>query len=227
MLQAMDWKVFEDLCGEVLTGAGFEKIASDPVVTGGDFEMVALSAGGTASRHDVAVRCRRWTMPVGIQPVRAFLSAVRRRGMPHGIFVTAGSFARRVRIEFAHEPELALVDGRELVEGITDLGPAVAGSLLERFVGEGEEWRMPTCPSCGIKMELEEGVPDSLQEGLGGSSYVCPNRERRLHPCETRYSLQGFPMDERGGSAGLGRSEPRRRFTLRHLRDSEELVLPS
>ncbi len=153
LLRALDWKVFEELCGEMLDRAGFGEAGEVERRVEGGIDLTFRSPGATAS--DIAVRCQRQegARPVGIEPIRKFFGISRREGFGRKVFITTSSFTEPARGEYDDDSGLALIDGYQVLEGIADFGGRVSRELLEFAVGR-DDWQVPTCPDCAVKMVL-------------------------------------------------------------------------
>lgn len=162
LLQILDWKRFEELVAAVIHRSGM----GDVFRANGErlaIDLVARSQG--AERCDIAVQCRHWRNRIGLHEVSAFAEAAHAQGYREALLVTSSTFTRAARQAFDGRTEIRLIDGDELIEGITDLGAAFSEGLL-RHATRDEDFYVPSCPRCGTKMMLRRP-----RQGLDGMPY--------------------------------------------------------
>jgi hypothetical protein len=122
---------------------------------------------------------------VGVGDIRQYLRKATGRGCPQVLVLTSGDFTESARAAYDEDPGVELVDGRQMLEGIEDLGAEDAEALLETAT-EGEDWHVPTCPECKIKMVPRvSGKPaeDAGNVYWGCRNYFSPN------PCHRTFSV--------------------------------------
>jgi len=189
LLQALDWRVFEELTAEVLRLAGF-KAATTPAGPDGGVDILMHSKG--SETPDVVVQCKRYKKPVTLKKVRDFLGSRSALQCSKRIFATTDTFGKRVHEEFGSDPGVALIDARMFLEGIEDLGKANADQLLKRFTS-AEDVFVPTCPNCDLKMvrRITKGG-----ENAGQGFWGCPNfgtRKGSAPKCRKTFDDAAFP----------------------------------
>jgi restriction system protein len=180
LLQSMDWKLFEDLCAEVLKAAGHQA-----EVTGAGPDQcvdIRMKIGDGRGDPEIAVQCKRQEQPVRVGQVREFLGAILPQGYSRGVFITSGTFLDRAREEFAEASDVRLVDGLEFLEGVADLGQESSRKLLDYVVrDQGEDWKIPTCPSCHIKLVYRQPKPGAKKQYKpfwGCRNFARPDEEK-------------------------------------------------
>ena len=121
LLQAMDWKLFEELCAEVFRRRGYEAQTTQIGPDGG-IDIIAHKPGEGAD-ETTAVQCKRYhKRSVQLKEVREFWAAGKRAGHQKLVFITSSDFNERSRAEFSEDPILKLVDGQALLGVIENLG---------------------------------------------------------------------------------------------------------
>ncbi len=190
LLRAMDWKLFEDLCVEVLVAAGYE---AESTGAGPDRCVDIRMKTPGAEEADVAVQCKRQKTPVAVKQVREFFGAITTQGYTNGLFITTGGFRKRVLDEFGENGGLRLVTGEQFLEGVADLGTTEAGKLFDFVVRDhADNWRTPTCPACNIKMVVRERKKG---KNLGSKFWGCANFGAPQN-CRKTFSAKQFPIPE-------------------------------
>ena len=147
LLSAIEWRRFEELCTRLFEHKGFIcKTQSHGADEGID---IHLYFGKETLALDRIVQCKAWKKKVPIEPMRAFLGTIVSAGAKRGTFVSRGGFTSDA-MAFAAKNSIHTIDGGQLLELISNLGPMESRILLERIT-EGD-YTTPTCASCGIKL---------------------------------------------------------------------------
>jgi hypothetical protein len=150
ILQAMDWKLFENFCAEIFRRKGNEVEKTGTGVQGGiDFVVKSVDV-------DVAVQCKHWKPGIDLRQVREFFGAAVQAGYDQMVFITAGEFDDRVRQAYREDKSVQLIDGEALLRNINKMGVEVSDELLQLVVRDSGDWQTPTCVECGIKMVMRQ-----------------------------------------------------------------------
>jgi len=182
LLQAMDWRVFEDLCAELFRKKGYRATTTNAGADGG-IDIVA-HRGGEPGGKGIAVQCKRYRHPVPAKDVREFFGAALRAGHEELIFITTDRFNQRATQEFGEEERIKLVGGEKLLQMIMSLDGTVADDLLDLVVRDSEGWQTPTCPSCEIKMVMRTAAQ------TGKRFWGCTNYGKRN--CLQQFRVKSF-----------------------------------
>lgn len=171
LLQELEWARFN----EVAIGF-FEAIGLQPstLATGpqAQFSLEIRRPGATAAH---AVVCLRAGAPViEIDQIRQQYAAMTRDGMQQGFFLTGGRFSDAA-VSAARGIGLFLVDGPALLQRLVSMPAAPQETLLQQVTRD--DYRTPTCPSCGRKMSVRTGDFKSFWRCTG------------YPECKTRLSL--------------------------------------
>ncbi len=155
-LRTMDWKRFQELTSLVLARAGFDSEIAWVRPNGA--VVLHVTSRGRRSRMEALVQCAAWSMfHVDATSVLEFYRAVVSEGVQRGIYVTPGSFGADARL-FSRNKRLELLDGEEFLGTIRRMS-AEEQNYYFRMATVGP-WNVPTCPSCGQKMEVRpEAAP--------------------------------------------------------------------
>ena len=149
LLQELDWKRFDELVAASFRVDDWRAELARPD-DDGDVDVYLYR--GSESHPSAYVHCKSWhDGPVGAKPVRALFGVMAAGGVSEGWFVATGDFAPEV-LEYATGKNVHLLTGGQFIERINALpsGPRTK-FLAEAFKGD---WRIPTCPRCGVKMVL-------------------------------------------------------------------------
>ena len=156
LLNALEWKRFEVVCGEYFETLGFRvEVAREGADGGVDIRLYAEGS----ERPNILVQCKAWkAYKVGVKQLRELFGVMAADGVGEGSFVTTGTFTSEAR-EFARGKELHLIDGEELLRMISLLTQGQQDDLLK--TATSGDFTTPTCPSCGIKMTTRVSKADS------------------------------------------------------------------
>lgn len=150
----LHWREFESLLAEAFRRQDFmvEHIGRDGPDGGID---IRLNKAGAVT----LVQCKHWKRrQVGVQVVRELLGVVTSEGAQSGIVVTSGQFTTEAT-DFAAKNPIRLIDGRELVQMISEaqksgriksVAAPVGTSGSPESVGEVAATSDPLCPQCGV-----------------------------------------------------------------------------
>ena len=153
LLEAIEWKRFEDLCAVYFREMGFRTETTPLSEEWG----VEIRLHEMADNHDTTaiVQCKAWGDTwIGVQPLRDFHGVISHENIGQAFFVTPGGFTADAR-RFAEANQITLIDGRRFLEMILAL-PAESGMRLLAYATKGS-YSVPTCPSCGMKMAPKTG----------------------------------------------------------------------
>lgn len=156
ILRCMDWKRFQELVSLVLARGGFTSEVA--WIRPDGTTVLSVIAGGKKRQYEALLQCAGWNgYDVGATSLLEFYKSVLSQGAHRGIYVTPGRFDQNAQI-FARSKNLELIDGAEFLRTISRMTPEEQQTLRRMaFVGS---WEIPTCPSCGRKLELKEiGFP--------------------------------------------------------------------
>jgi restriction system protein len=201
LLQCLDWRRFEELCAEALSLAGYDARFTSDGADGG-VDLILRSPG--SDEEDVAVQCKRWKNSIKLSAVWEFYGASQRAGLRKAIFITTSNFTVPVYREYGDDEDFVLVDGSRMIQAMADLGRSASNHLL-KFAITGEDWFVPSCVNCGIKMALRRPRSNGKKyEPFWG----CPNfaragcRETLSLPTEGPLQALALGM-ERAGQGGI------------------------
>ena len=153
ILSALEWKRFETVCAEYLCLIGYDpketRIGAD-----GGVDIWIYKEG--VERPFGIVQCKAWnTYKVGVKPVRELFGVMSAEKVANGLFITSGTFTSEA-IAFAEGKLITLFSGQEFLAKIKSLAEKDQTTLLK--IATAGDYRTPTCPQCGIKMTLRQGV---------------------------------------------------------------------
>lgn len=152
LLQALEWKRFEELCEGFWKAKGHSARGTGPGADGGVDVVIADSRD--PDKTFAVVQCKAWSKPVGCEPVRALWGTREHLGAPLAIFYSVAGFTPDARA-FAEGKHLKLVSGHELLTQLETLPPEASTALLQH-VTRGD-YTTPSCPTCEIKMTRRPG----------------------------------------------------------------------
>lgn len=153
LLQAIEWKRFEDLCASFYREKG---IRSETTPLGADGGIdIRLYQEAENSKVTGIVQCKAWgDKQVGVQYVRELLGVMTHEKIEKGFFMAPGGFTDDAR-EIAKANRITLLDSKLFLAMIERL-PAEARRRLLTFATEGD-FTTPSCPGCGTKMVNRKG----------------------------------------------------------------------
>lgn len=153
ILAALEWKRFETVCAEYLRLIGYDpketRIGAD-----GGVDIWIYKQG--MERPFGIVQCKAWnTYKVSVKPVRELYGVMSHENVANGLFITSGTFTSEA-VTFAEGKLITLFSGQEFLAKIKSLTENDQATLLK--IATAGDYRTPTCPQCGIKMTLRQGV---------------------------------------------------------------------
>jgi len=155
LLRDLEWKRFEDVCQKFYEMKGIRS-ETTPLGPDGGIDIRLYQDG--ADRPTSIVQCKAWRERyVGVNLVRELLGVMAHEKIEKAFFMTSGGFTEEAKT-FAQSNRITLINGEMLVAMIKRLPEGEQRALL-KFATEGD-YRIPTCPTCGIKMQRRAGKPD-------------------------------------------------------------------
>ena len=153
VIRDVEWKRFEDVCQKFYQTSG---IRSETTALGPDGGIDIRLYQDDSGKPTSIVQCKAWSERlVGVKPVRELLGVMTHEKIVKAFFMTSGRFSEDAKV-VASSNRITLIDGELLLMMIKRLPEADQKSLLE-FATDGE-YKVPTCPSCGIKMKHISGT---------------------------------------------------------------------
>jgi restriction system protein len=177
LLDALEWKRFEVVCGRYFETIGFtSKVAREGADGGVDIHLYAAGS----DTPGILVQCKAWkAYPVGIKPIRELLGVMTASRVAEGIFISTGEYTSEAR-RFAAQNNIHLIDGSDLLAKIQAVPADHQRSLLE--VATAGDFTTPTCPSCGLKM-VNRIAQKSGDQFWGCTGY--PRCRRTFHQAQS------------------------------------------
>lgn len=152
LIRDIEWKRFEDVCQKFYELKG---IRSETTPLGPDGGIDIRLYQDDSGRATSVVQCKAWgERYVGVKPVRELLGVMTHEKIGKAFFMTSGRFSDDAK-EVAKSNRITLIDGDMLLMMIQRLPEADRLRLLS-FATEGD-YKIPTCPSCGVKMKRVQG----------------------------------------------------------------------
>ncbi|MBP7948747.1 MAG: restriction endonuclease [Verrucomicrobiales bacterium] len=174
ILQRMDWRRFQEITTMLLARAGFQTEVAWVKPDG----TVALYVTGKSRRtvtHSL-VQCAAWTgYHVDGQGVAEFSRTLVAENLIRGIMITPGDVEAEARM-LARRGGVEIIGGVEFLGTIGRMSPEEQAYYL-RMATVGP-WDVPTCPSCGHRME--KGLQSPIPKAEGAQrDLVFKDRTRR------------------------------------------------
>lgn len=152
LLRDLEWKRFEDVCQKLYEMKG---IKSETTPLGPDGGIDIRLYQDDSGRPTSIVQCKAWgERYVGVKPVRELLGVMAHEKIEKAIFMASGNFSEEAK-SFSQSNRITLINGEMLVADIKRLTDTEQRALLD-FATRGD-YSVPTCPSCGIKMQRIAG----------------------------------------------------------------------
>lgn len=151
-LNDLSWKEFEDIAGEFFRQRGY---AVMEILGGGADGGVDLRLRKNGEL--ILVQCKRWkSKKVGLPVVRELLGAITAESADSGIVIATSSFTSDA-VDFAHEHDIDLIDGSQLIQAIGKLKPkrtlqTTAIPAVTDSPKNQTDRVPPSCPKCGGEM---------------------------------------------------------------------------
>lgn len=152
VLQAMEWKRFEELCEHFWKIKGYPARSTGPGADGG--VDVVIEDRRDSSKVFAIAQCKAKAKPIGVEPVRALWGCKDHFQAQLAIFYSLTGYSDDA-IQFAKGKHLKLVSGAELLKQVLGL-PEPDQKTLLAHVTRGD-YTTPSCPKCEIKLVLREG----------------------------------------------------------------------
>ncbi len=149
LLQALEWKRFEDLCCAYYEAKGIRARTTALGPDGGiDIHLFQDDQQPTVATS--VVQCKAWaTQRVGIKPLRELLGVMTAERIAKGFFMTVGGYTDDAKV-FAQKNGIIPLDGKLIIAMLKRLPPDTQQGLLD-MATEGD-YTTPTCVKCGSKM---------------------------------------------------------------------------
>lgn len=153
LIRDLEWKRFEDVCQQFYEMKG---IRSETTALGPDGGIDIRLYQDDSAQATSIVQCKAWGERfVGVKPVRELLGVMTHEKIGKAFFMTSGSYSDEAKV-VADANRITLIDGAMLLMMIQRL-PAEKREALLRFATAGD-YTTPTCPSCGVKMNVVVGT---------------------------------------------------------------------
>ncbi|MDD2541061.1 MAG: restriction endonuclease, partial [Desulfuromonadaceae bacterium] len=182
VLEAIEWKRFEDVCVEFFKLSGYDAKPTGKGADGGvDILLFKESITGI---ERTLVQCKHWaSKQVGVNIARELVGSMAKEKVSKGKLIITGEFSKDA-VSYAEDMELELISGRGLISRIKML-PIDDQRMLLNMALEGD-YSTPTCASCGIKMALKKGRTSSF--------WGCINYPRCKSKIYTRVTADSFQL---------------------------------
>jgi restriction system protein len=155
LLQAIEWKRFEDLCAEFYREKGI-RCATTSLGADGGVDVRLYQDAEDPQRCTAIVQCKAWgERIVGVKPVRELLGVMAHEKIAKAFFMSPSRFSDEAR-SFAQSNSITLLDGKLFLAMLLRL-PDTSRQRLLAFATEGD-YTTPSCPHCGTKMLAREGA---------------------------------------------------------------------
>lgn len=147
LLQAIDWKRFEEVAAAYFRAKGMRAETQTHGADGGiDIRLYPR----TGESPLAIVQCKAWrNRQVGVGPMRELLGVMAHEKVERGFFMITGTFSEEA-LAFAESHKITSVSGSKFLDMVALQTPEVQQSLLA--VATEGDYLTPTCASCGIKM---------------------------------------------------------------------------
>ncbi len=151
LLHQLDWKRFHELTHAIIHRGGYRALP-DSVKPDGGCTVTLMRNNAQARRPEARMAVAGWNgLRVNSVEMQSFIAEVMDTCMPHGVFVTPGTFAPEARA-LASQGNVELVDGPAFLDTLRDL-PLNEQEFLLRLATAGD-FQSPSCPHCQVKMVL-------------------------------------------------------------------------
>lgn len=153
LLQAIEWKRFEDLCAAFYREKGI-RCETTPLGADGGVDIRLFQDEGS-TKATAVVQCKAWgDRQVGVKAIRELLGVMTHEQIGKSFFMAPGGFTDDAR-DFAQSNHITLLDGKLFLSMLERL-PIEASQKLLAFATSGN-YTTPSCPSCGTKMLQRNG----------------------------------------------------------------------
>lgn len=152
LIQAIEWKRFEDLCQKFYEAKGIRS-AVTPLGPDGGIDIRLYQED--SDRVTAIVQCKAWGEAyVGVKPIRELLGVMVHEKVEKAFFMTTGKYSDEAKATAAPN-RITLIDGVMFLAMLNRLPEPQKSSLLA-FATAGD-FAIPSCPTCGKKMRLIQG----------------------------------------------------------------------
>jgi len=149
LINALEWKRFEELCSEYFNAKGYKAKVTRQGADGG-IDIHLFKESYSLTKAFGVVQCKAWnSYKVGVKPVRELFGVMAAERAPLAIFITSGSYTKEAE-EFSKGKHLKLISGESLLELIRALPKEKQEALLKKITTG--DYLTPSCPSCDVKM---------------------------------------------------------------------------
>lgn len=180
LLQAIEWKRFEDLCAAFYMEKGI-RCETTPLGADGGVD-IRLFQDESSPQATAVVQCKAWgDRQVGVRAIRELLGVMTHEKIGKSFFMAPGGFTDDAR-EFAQANRITLLDGKLFLSMLERL-PFEASQKLLAFATSGD-YATPSCPSCGTKM--------LQRNGSRGGFWGCKNYPRCRQTLPMRKAVQNI-----------------------------------
>jgi len=153
LLNAIDWKLFEEVCAEYFRICGFQAATQSHGPDGGI--DIQLYVKDDMSKVENLVQCKQWSSrQVGPKALRELLGVMAASGVRRGTFVTTSTFTNEA-LQFGRGNGIHLIDGHQLIKNLLARTPEEQKRLLD--IATQGDYLTPSCPSCGAKLKQKVG----------------------------------------------------------------------
>lgn len=146
LLNALEWKRFEELCAAYFTEVG---VKNELTSLGADGGVDIRLYENNSATPTCLVQCKSYSKLVGVKLIREFIGVMHLEKVNKGTFITTSKF-NDAAVSAASENNITLIDGVALINLIRSLPSEVQDRLLE-YATSGD-FSTPTCVKCGLKM---------------------------------------------------------------------------
>lgn len=154
LLQALEWKRFEDLCCAYYKAKGI-RARTTPLGPDGGIDIHLFQDDSQPTVATSVVQCKAWaTQRVGIKPLRELLGVMTAERITKGFFMTVGGYTDEAKA-FAQKNGISPLDGKLAIAMLKRLSPEAQQGLLD-MATEGD-YMTPTCVKCDNKMVARNG----------------------------------------------------------------------
>lgn len=180
LLQALEWKRFEELCTAYFEAAGGFTVRPTGLGADGGVDIYLYSPIALGGAPTGVVQCKAWkTDKVGVKQVRELYGIMAAEKARIGIFLATGEYTAEARA-FAANKHLQLLSGEDLLGKLRHMPVTTSQRLLEQITAG--DYTTPTCPNCGVKMTLRAS---RKADHIGQSFWGCVNYPR----CRQTFTL--------------------------------------
>jgi hypothetical protein len=171
LLKEMEWHRFEQVVAAYERALGNDAELTDFGPDGGVDVRVFEKDSRNLKR---VIQCKAFgAQQVGVDMVRSLFGVMALDKCPQGSFYTTSSFTEPALAIGAAEPTIELVDGATFLNRIQRLTLSAQLQLFD--VATEGDYKIPTCPSCGIKMVVRTAKKGRSE---GEDFYGCRNYPR-------------------------------------------------